>query len=114
VIVLVSPVTVGLAVLVPDVSLRTTGVLCGLAALTAFVMVNVLIMRSRKSAQERPASEFRGRVVLAQLATLPAIVGAIVLVSGSDSGLYGIALGAAMGIIVGILDAWVLLVEILR
>jgi hypothetical protein len=112
--VLVSPVIVGLAVLVPEVSLRTTGILVGFAALTASFVVNRLIVNNRASARERPLVEFRTRVVLAQLATLPAIVGAVILISGSDSGLYGIALGAAMGIVVGIIDGWVLLVEILR
>ena len=49
----------------------------------------------------------------AQLATLPPIVGAIVLLSGGN-GYPWIAVGVLFSLIYGVLNSWVLLVEILR
>lgn len=52
--------------------------------------------------------------VLYQLALLPQLVGGILLVAGSGSGLYWVAAGYAVSTLVALTNAWVLLVEILR
>jgi hypothetical protein len=50
-----------------------------------------------------------------QLATLPAIGGSIAIAAfGLESGVYAIACAMFMSIIIGVLNSWVLLVEILR
>jgi modulator of FtsH protease len=114
VLLLVQPVLVGLAVLAPARSLRTTGLLAGAAAVSGWIMVSWLLVRAREASLDRPASEFWGRVTLAEVATVPALVGAVVLLTGDSAGFALIALSAALAIVVGIVDAWVLLVEILR
>lgn len=54
-------------------------------------------------------------IVMVLLATLPAIGGSIALLfSGSPEGIYAIALSPVVSIVVGVLNSWVLLVEILR
>jgi hypothetical protein len=54
-------------------------------------------------------------VVLTQVATLPAVAGAIAIVAfGAGEGVYAIAISLLMAIVVGIINSWVLLVEILR
>jgi hypothetical protein len=52
--------------------------------------------------------------VLGELATLPFVVAGVVLLFGSDDGLYGVAVGAAGAFGLAFLDAWVLLIEINR
>jgi modulator of FtsH protease len=54
------------------------------------------------------------RVVWAQLATLPFLVGGVLLVRDHSVGLYWLVPGVLASFVAGILNAWVLLVEILR
>jgi modulator of FtsH protease len=108
------PVMLGLAVLVPDVATRTTGALCAIPALIAFATVNRTIAKGRVAARARPPYEFRIRVSIAEVALVPAVVGAGVLLGGSTSGIYWIAFAVAAEIAAGIVDAWVPLIEIRR
>src|SRR5262245_39241972 len=83
VILLASPMIVGLAALVPDVAVRTTGVLCLIAALVIEAVVNRLLFSGRVAARDRPAYEYRTRFTLAEIAMLPTLVGSVVLVTAS-------------------------------
>ena len=65
-------------------------------------------------ARERPRREFRMRVTLAEIATVPAVVGVIALIASSPSGVSWLALSGVLAILAGIVDAWILLIEILR
>jgi hypothetical protein len=65
----------------------------------------------------RTPKEFGGSfnvVLTTQVVCLPAIAGSIALVYGLEGGFYAIAFAALMAIVGGILNSWVLLVEILR
>jgi hypothetical protein len=54
-------------------------------------------------------------IVLTQVATLPAVAGSVALVAfGASGGIYAIAFSLLMSVIVGIINSWVLMVEILR
>lgn len=114
VVLLVQPVVVGLAVLAPYRSIRTTGFLVLIAALACWILVNRMLVRGRSPSDGVSQAQFVGRVLLAEIALLPAIIGAIFLNASSTGGFGFIALGAVLCIAVGILDAWILLVEILR
>jgi len=114
VILLVAPMVVGLAALVPDISLRTTGALCLVVAVFAEAIVNRLLIKGRLAARDRPSYEFRTRLTVAELAMAPTLVGAILLLTSSTAGYDWIALGVVLSLLVGIFDAWVLLVEIMR
>ena len=48
------------------------------------------------------------------LALIPLLIGAVLLITGNPDGLYWISAGIVLCYAVGILNAWVLLVEILR
>ncbi|HEY1738836.1 MAG TPA: hypothetical protein VGI86_09010 [Acidimicrobiia bacterium] len=113
-VVLVSPVLIGLGVLAPASSLRSIGVTVLVLAGIAAAIVNLLLVRGRVHARGRPVREFRVRVIGAELAVLPAVVGSVMLIANSRSGLRAVALGAVFSIAAGMIDAWVLLVEILR
>jgi modulator of FtsH protease len=114
VILLVAPVIIGLAMLAPYDSVRTTGALTGIAALGFWVFVVVILFRGGESAGNRPGLERMARVGLAQASLVPPIVGAGIMLGGSTAGAGLVALGVVVSICAGILDAWVLLVEILR
>src|SRR5262245_43125895 len=78
---LVLPVLLGLAMLVPDIALATTGWITAIAAIGGFLFINRLLVKARAAARERPRREFRIRVTLAEIATVPAVVGAIALIA---------------------------------
>ena len=100
--------------LAPARSLRTTGLVAGVPAVAGWVLVSLLLVRGRKAAPDRPLPEAVVRATFVQLATLPAIVGSVLLLTGTSAGFALLAVGAGISILVGIVWAWVLLVEILR
>ncbi len=59
-------------------------------------------------------SQFVARILMTQLATIPAIVGALSLALGVGFGLQWLVVGAIFALAAGVLDASVLLIEILR
>lgn len=54
------------------------------------------------------------RLFLPIIGTAPYLVGAVLLVAGADSAMYWVFAGMLGAIIAAVLNAWVLLVEILR
>ncbi|MEI9992154.1 MAG: hypothetical protein WDM86_19210 [Rhizomicrobium sp.] len=54
------------------------------------------------------------RVLLAQLSSVPIVVSGVLLYLGSDAALYWMVPGIIAALIATVLNAWVLLVEILR
>jgi hypothetical protein len=54
------------------------------------------------------------RVAMAQLAVLPFLVAGVSLLLRAGGGLYWLVPGVVMCLVVAVLDAWVLLIEILR
>jgi hypothetical protein len=54
------------------------------------------------------------RIVLAQAAILPLMIGGVSLLFRAGGGLYWLVPGILLCLLVAVLDAWVLLVEILR
>jgi modulator of FtsH protease len=62
----------------------------------------------------RPAWESTLNTVLGQIQVLPFIIGGGYLIGGYAAGLYWIAAGSIAIFIFSVLNAWVLLVEILR
>jgi len=62
----------------------------------------------------RPRWESLFNAVVALLQVLPFLVGGSLLIAGRDGGLYWVAAGSIAVFIFSVLNAWVLLVEILR
>ena len=54
------------------------------------------------------------RVAMAQLAVLPFLVAGVSLLLRAGGGLYWLVPGVVMCLVVAVLNAWVLLIEILR
>jgi hypothetical protein len=64
--------------------------------------------------REEPTGWLVGRVALPASGTLPFVVGALSLLAQSGGGLYWTAAGILFALGAGVLNGWVLLVEILR
>jgi modulator of FtsH protease len=110
---MVVPVFTGLAALVPHQSLRALGIeYLVIGGLAAALFIGIL----RGAAADERTRPVRERVALplAILAVIPTLVAAVLLISGNITGLDWLAAGTLICLFVAILDAWVLLVEILR
>ena len=107
-------VVASIALLIPG----QPGLLLG-AELIVFALVvlaleadaSVRILRSAEGASPRDKI---GQVVLGIGQVVPVLVGGIVVATGSPGGLYAVAAGFIAIFIVSILNAWVLMIEILR
>jgi len=94
-----------------------TLVVIGAEELVASVVVWAFVLRLMVAGA--PPKEYAAPTrlgnAIAQLATLPAIGGAVAIVAfGATGGTYAIAFAMLMAIVVAFLNSWVLLVEILR
>jgi modulator of FtsH protease len=82
---------------------------------TAIWLVPVRIqMAARKVLDEHSQGTFPLRVLVTQLATLPAIAAAVLLMADAPAGFAILAIGILVTFVVSVANAWVLLVEILR
>jgi hypothetical protein len=112
--VLLVPVFAGLAALLPQTSLTALGAEFLAISLIAWSAVSAIILRAHKAMKARPWNEYLIRLVGAQAAVLPGVVAGGLLLAGDPTGLWWQAAGVGTCIAVGVGDAWVLLVEILR
>jgi modulator of FtsH protease len=108
----------GLA-LMPDQSLRVVGIELAIVSVFVWVFTTTIRVRQRRRADSddpdpRAPHTQVGQVVLIQLATVPPIVASVLLMSGVESGMYVFAVGVMAAFIAALVNAWVLLVEVLR
>jgi hypothetical protein len=80
----------------------------------AIVAIQLLQLRNWRSQDPSFRRHFVPRVVFGQAATLPFVVAGIALVNWGAEGLYLLVAGVVLSLVVGVIDAWVLLVEIHR
>jgi len=115
VIILVGALVAASAALLPGLSTRGLGLILVVVTTVTWLMALVMEVRGVGTRDTGPAPVLIGfRVFLGQAATLPAVVGAVMLVAGSVDGLYLVAAAIMLTFVVAITNAWVLLVEILR
>ncbi len=98
--------------LIPEQSNRDLGIELLVMSIIWTVGVGWFAFRSLpdESNLERTVS----RLGLPAFGTLPYLAGAVLLVSGSDTGMYFIFAGMIGAVIAAVMDAWILLVEIRR
>jgi modulator of FtsH protease len=113
VLMLLGAVVASLFGLHPDQSEETLGwqILIGGCVLVG--AVGWLLLKSRPRPEDEE-SHMVSATVLAAVGTLPYLVAGILLISGSDAGLDWLFSGIVGAIIAGVVNGWVLLVEILR
>ena len=86
----------------------------GIANWAAIVAIQLLQLRNWHLLEANLRPYFVGRVVLGQVATLPFVAAGIAVLSWGVSGLYVLAAGVLLTILVAGANAWILLVEINR
>ena len=83
----------------------------GLIAWLVLAMVHLRAVRGRVGPSPWALT---GRIVTAQVAVLPLLAAGVSLLVGAGGGLYWRVPGIVLCLVVAVLDAWVLLIEILR
>jgi hypothetical protein len=114
IVLLVAVLIVSTLVLVPDqprVALGTELLVTGLLAWSIPVVIHARAVRGGIG-PSRPV--LVARVAMAQLAVLPFLVAGVSLLLRAGGGLYWLVPGVVMCLVVAVLNAWVLLIEILR
>ena len=112
VLLLVGVVVVSLLALAPDLKGTELGLVLLAEGLVFGAAIGLLIVHNRPA----PGGPTRtpSRLGIALAGTLPFVIGAVSVIAGSGGGLWW-TLGGMIGAIVGaVINAWVLLVEILR
>lgn len=101
---------VSMCVLLPGQSGMVLGVELAIAGLILWVLQTLLQYRSYNREYPRPIIS----IALSQLSAATLLVAGISLAIGTFGGLYWLAAGVILSVTVGVSNAWVLLVEILR
>jgi len=109
---LLGAVVISLLPLIPDQSGTALGIELVTVGIAFIAVVCVTGARSFRRS-DNPAVRIE-LVVLAALGTLPYVVGGLLLIADADGGLYWVIAGVVGAIVGAVLNAWVLLVEILR
>ena len=114
IVLLLTVLVVSTWVLVPGQSPTVLGAKLlgsGLFAWLILVAVHIHAVRGHVAPSRRLLIQ---RIVLAQAAVLPLLVGGVSLMLRVGGGLYWLVPGVLLCLLVAVVDAWVLLVEILR
>jgi hypothetical protein len=113
VLLLLAVVLVSLMGLIPGQSATALGIELLLVGLALAAMI---VKQSTKTLPEGSptTSHLLGRLLLWAGGTVPFVVGGASLIAETGGGLYWVAAGILLGIVGGVANAWVLLVEILR
>jgi hypothetical protein len=86
-------------------------VLAGGAAMSGLAIL--MLVRSRQQVKGE-MRWLRSQIALGQAPSLPFVVAGAIMVTGNPNGLYWAAPGVGLALLSGIINTWVLLVEILR
>jgi hypothetical protein len=100
--------------LVPGQSPGVLGVELLAAGLLAWTVLSAVHVRAVRGGAGPSPGARAGRIVLAQAAVLPLPVAGVSLLLGAGGGLYWLVPGVLLCLVVAVLNAWVLLIEILR
>ena len=110
---LVGPLLVAGIGLMPDVSHVVRGLAMLVVTVLMWLVPSRYQWRIRHVASSSPAPWWIG-FTFSQVTTIPGIVGALLFSAGVDGGLYLVAITVLLAFVYAMVNAWVLLVEILR
>lgn len=113
VMLLVGVLIVSLLGLVRDLDEHGFGVLLAIQSGLWTLGIAGLIYRSASGLGDGEG-RLASRVILPLFGTLPYLVGAVLLLAGADSAMYWVFAGMLGAILAAVMNAWILLVEILR
>jgi modulator of FtsH protease len=107
-------VVISTTVLIPEQTPVAVGTEILVLGSALWLVQTVLQVRYARSKTGHPRRWAATRMVQTQFANIPFCISGILLLSGSPDGLYWLAPGFSFSLVGGVLNAWVLLVEILR
>ena len=110
---LVGVLVVSMLGLIPDQADHAFGIEVLVQALLWSFLIATFTTRSMASLKEGKG-RYPSRVVLPLFGTVPYLVGAVLLILGADSAMYWVFAGMLGAILAAVMNAWILLVEILR
>jgi modulator of FtsH protease len=113
-VILLGALVVSLLCLAPGVSRQTLGGLLLGESVVVAAAVAAFARHSARPSENRPRWSVVASLAFSAGATLPFLAGAISLIAGSGGGLYWTLGGVVLAFTTGVLQGWVLLVEILR
>ncbi len=111
VLALLGVVLMSLIMLMPGLS---DDALAVLLLTEAALLIALAVQINRQGRGSTEGTAHASRHFLRAMATLPVLIGGVSLLVQSGGGFYWIAAGVLLGILAGVMNAWVLLVEILR
>lgn len=111
--ILLGVVVVSVVALAPGLGRTTLGALLLGAGGVVTTAVALLAARGLPHRQAPPAW-IAGQLALSVAGSVPVVVGGISLLAGSGGGLYWVLAGVVGALVGAVLNAWVLLIEILR
>lgn len=111
VLTLLGVVLISLVMLMPGVSTEMLG---ALLLFEALLLIGVAVQINRHSRVPADGQAHVSRHLLRAMATVPVLVGGVSLLAESGGGLYWVAAAVLLGTLAAVINAWVLLVEILR
>jgi hypothetical protein len=110
---LVGVLVVSMLGLIPELDGQAFGVLLAIQSVLWTFLIAVLIRRSAAGLGDG-GGRIASRIVLPLFGTIPYLVGAALLLAGADSAMYWVFAGMLGAVLAAVMNAWVLLVEILR
>jgi len=110
---LVGVLVVSLLGLLPGLDAHDLGVILAVQSVLWTVFLAAMVVRSASGVGEG-GGRLASRVVLPLFGTVPYLVGAVLLLTGADSGMYWVFAGMLGAILAAVMNAWILLIEILR
>jgi modulator of FtsH protease len=113
-VLLAAALITALVALIPGQSSGMMGAQLGIVALISWGLPSASHVGAGRARHYQYRWHLFARVVLHQVATIPLLVASGMLLAAADRALYWLALGIVLVLIVGLFNAWVLLVEIVR
>lgn len=113
-VLLVAVLVVSSLALVPGQSPTVLGVELLAAGLAVWTLLAVIHVRAVRSGAGPSPPVLAGRIAIVQVAVLPLLAAGVSLLLRAGGGLYWLVPGLLLCLVVAVLDAWVLLIEILR
>jgi len=113
VLLLLGAVVVSIFGLAPGQGTTTLGLELLITGLVAVAVIGRLVVQSEKAAERTRGSRLANRAMTAA-ATVPFAIAGASLIAEAGGGLYWVLAGVVAALIGAVVNAWVLLVEILR
>jgi modulator of FtsH protease len=113
-ILLMSILIFSLLLLIPKGGHAFFGYILALAGVALWIAVMQADIRTYRKTEKQYKKHFVLNLVLDQISTLPYVIGGISLLYQGETGYYWFATAFIFSYMKAVLDAWVLLIEILR